>query len=450
MKLEHKRIEKDGKGSIGLIAQEPEDMWHVYNLVQAGDTVKARTFRNVKTVGPTGSVKSEKKSVWMCLEVTSVDFDTKSSQIRISGRNIEENKFIKLGAHHTLELALHRKFTLAKTNWDAIHLERIAMATDPTKSADLAAIVLQEGLAHVCLITSYTTLIRQKVAVTVPRKRMGSDTRHNKALERFYEAIYDAVARHIDFSVVKCVIVASPAFYKDELLKRLFILAGKRGNKGIQEHKSCFVPRHASSGHMQALREVLADPSCADIVKSTKAFDEVKSLERFFEMMNKNSDQAFYGYDDVKKANDVKAIQELLVTDSLFRSSDIATRRKYVTLVESARENGATVHVFSSLHVSGQQLEQLTGVAALLRFPLILEDEDENIPTIQSQDEKAAEKKGSGGGKKSRKNGTPASTTRKKKAPKSSTRKKKKNKAVEEDSKDDEEADWNGFFLGEF
>ena len=32
--------------------------------------------------------------------------------------------------------------------------------------------------------------------------------------------------------------------------------------------------------------------------------------------------------------------------------------------------------IFSSAHVSGEQLDQLTGVAALLRFPLPLEDDD--------------------------------------------------------------------------
>jgi len=373
MKLVHKQIEKDGKGSVALVAQEDEDMWHVYNLIQNGDLVRALTFRNVKTTGPTGSVRSEKVKVMVTIQVESVDFDTKSSEIRISGKNREENKFIKLGAYHTIELALHRKFTIDKTRWDAMHLERISMATDPSKTADLAAVVLQEGLAHICLITSFTTLIRQKISVSVPRKRMGSETRHSKALSRFYEAIYEGVERHVDFDVVKCVIVASPAFYKDECIKRILEHASKRGNKSMLDNKNKFIPRHASSGYIQALKEVLADPSCSELIKSTKAFDEVKALEKFFEMMNKNPDQAFYGYDDVRQANDTKAIAQLLVTDSLFRSHDIGTRQKYVDLVESAKENGADVKIFSSLHVSGQQLDQLTGVAALLRFPLVLE-----------------------------------------------------------------------------
>jgi protein pelota len=32
---------------------------------------------------------------------------------------------------------------LTKSEWDSVALERIEMATDPTKSADLAAIIMQ-------------------------------------------------------------------------------------------------------------------------------------------------------------------------------------------------------------------------------------------------------------------------------------------------------------------
>mmetsp|Transcript_34711 Transcript_34711/g.83997 ORF Transcript_34711/g.83997 Transcript_34711/m.83997 type:complete len:414 (-) Transcript_34711:227-1468(-) len=394
MRLVSKRIEKDGKGTLALVAQEDEDMWHVYNLLQEGDRVRAITFRNVKTTGPTGSVKSEKVKILVTIEVSAIDFDTKSSEIRISGRNCEQNRYIQLGAHHTIELALQRKFTIIKENWDTMHLERIEMATNPAKTADLAAIVLQEGLAYICLITSYTTLVRQKVQVSVPRKRAGSESRHSKALDRFWQGIYDGVERHIDFDIVKCVIVASPAFYKEVCIQKLMEIAGKRGNKKIIACKSKFVPRHASSGHMHALREVLADPSCSEMIKSTKAFDEVKALESFFEMMNKNSDQAFYGYDDVVQANEAKAIRTLLVTDTLFRSKDIVTRKKYVKLVEAARENGADVKVFSSLHVSGQQLDQLTGVAAVLRFPLIIDIESSDEKNKEKSREAGTDKKG--------------------------------------------------------
>ena len=86
-------------------------------------------------------------------------------------------------------------------------------------------------------------------------------------------------------------------------------------------------------------------------------------------MIDTDPDRAFYGYEHVRVANEQSAVDTLLVTDELFRNSDLVTRKKYVALVESVRENGGTVYTFSSMHVSGTQLQQVSGVAAILRFP---------------------------------------------------------------------------------
>ena len=66
------------------------------------------------------------------------------------------------------------------------------------------------------------------------------------------------------------------------------------------------------------------------------------------------------------------AVDTLLVTDSLFRSLEEGTRRAYVDLVEAAREQGATVHVFSSLHVSGEALEQVRSSDGRIRMRVLL------------------------------------------------------------------------------
>lgn len=119
-----------------------------------------------------------------------------------------------MGAYHTLSLELQRKFTLTKEHWDAISRERVDEACEPAKSADLAAIVLQEGLGYVCLVRQSMTITRAKIEIPIPRKRRGSCTNHDKAMLRFFDAIGHAMVRHIDFAVVKCVLVASPGFVK--------------------------------------------------------------------------------------------------------------------------------------------------------------------------------------------------------------------------------------------
>ncbi|KAK4590256.1 hypothetical protein RGQ29_020695 [Quercus rubra] len=80
--------------------------------------------------------------------------------------------------------------------------------------------------------------------------------------------------------------------------------------------------------------------------------------------------RACYGPKHVEVAHERLAIQTLLLTDELFRNSDVATGKKYANLVDSAKDSGGTVHIFSSLHVSGEQLATITGIAAILRFPL--------------------------------------------------------------------------------
>lgn len=46
--------------------------------------------------------------------------------------------------------------------------------------ADVAAVVMQEGLAHICLITSSMTLVRAKIDQCIPRKRKGNVQQHEK------------------------------------------------------------------------------------------------------------------------------------------------------------------------------------------------------------------------------------------------------------------------------
>ena len=45
-------------------------------------------------------------------------------------------------------------------------------------------------------------------------------------------------------------------------------------------------------------------------------------------------------------------------------------RKKWVRLVEEVQKSGGTCVIFSGAHVAGEQLTNLTGVAAILRFPL--------------------------------------------------------------------------------
>ncbi|XP_058877485.1 protein pelota homolog [Acipenser ruthenus] len=380
MKLLSKDIEKDNCGQVALVAEEPEDMWHTYNLLQVGDSLRASTIRKVQTESSTGSVGSNRVRTTLTICVETIDFDSQACQLRVKGTNIQENEYVKMGAYHTIELELNRKFTLAKKLWDSVVLERIEQACDPAQKADVGAVVMQEGLANIVLVTPAMTLVRGKVEQTIPRKRRGSCAQHDKALDRFYDAVMQGILRHINFEVVKCVLIASPGFVKDQFCTYLFQQAVKTDNKVLLENRSKFMQVHSSSGHKYSLKEVLSDPAVISRLSDTKAAGEVKALEDFYKLLQHEPDRAVYGVAHVERANEAMAIDVLLISDNLFRHEDIATRSRYVKLVDSVKDNGGSVRIFSSLHVSGEQLNQLSGVASLLRFPIadISEEEEDS------------------------------------------------------------------------
>lgn len=221
------------------------------------------------------------------------------------------------------------------------------------------------------------TIIKQRIEITIPRKRRGDAQAHEKTLHRFYEQILQAILRHVQFDIVKCIVLASPGFVKDQCMQYILLEAQKRDLKPILENKARFVLAHSSSGHKHSLQEILQNPQMASQLADTKATREVRALQSFYQMLNNDANRSFYGYRHVSLANEKGAIQTLLVSDSLFRSPELSMRKRYVNLVESVREGGGEVLIFSSLHVSGEQLSQLSGVAAILRFPLPEIDEEE-------------------------------------------------------------------------
>lgn len=378
MKLISKTADKDGRGSIALVPENTEDMWHAYNIIAEGDFVSCSTFRKVQMESSTGSSSSYKVRTTLTICVESIDFDTQACVLRLKGRNVVENKYVKTGQYHTLDVEQNRKFTVTKEEWDSVALERVDTACDPTQNADVAAVIMHEGIAHICLITSNMTIVRAKIDQVIPRKRKGNVTQHEKGLSKFYESILQGILRHINFDIVKCVILASPGFVKDQFMDYMIQQAIKSDNKIILENKSKFLLIHASSGFKHSLKEVLADPAVVSRISDTKAASEVKALETFLTTLHTDPAKAFYGKKHVQKACEAQAIETLIISDKLFKCQDVALRKEYVALVENVREYGGDVKIFSSLHVSGEQLEQLTGIAAILRFPMPeLEDESD-------------------------------------------------------------------------
>lgn len=153
--------------------------------------------------------------------------------------------------------------------------------------------------------------------------------------------------------VVKCILVASPGFVKDQFIAYLYKEAVRQDNKVLLENRPKFMLVHSSSGHKYSLKggagvlgstqshlemarknffwheetfffvffcaEILSDPTVTSRLSDTKvsasacvshcsgnigwccmftcqAAGEVKALEDFYKMLQHEPDRAFYGW----------------------------------------------------------------------------------------------------------------------------------------------------------
>ncbi|KAH9734513.1 protein PELOTA 1 [Citrus sinensis] len=370
MKILRRNLVENGPGSVKMEPVDSDDLWFAYNLIAPGDSVMAVTVRKVLRQMASGSRDAERVKLKLEIKVEVVDYDKEGSVLRIRGKNILENEHVKIGAFHTLEIELHRAFVLRKDLWDSLALDTLHQAADPTASADLAVVLMQEGLAHILLVGRSMTITRSRIETSIPRKHGPAIAGYESALNKFFENVLQAFLKHVDFNVVRCAVIASPGFTKDQFHRHLLLEAERRQLRPIIENKSRIILVHTSSGYKHSLREVLDAPNVMNMIKDTKAAQEVQALKDFFNMLTNDPTRACYGPKHVEVAHERMAVQTLLITDDLFRNSDITTRQKYVNLVTSVKDSGGTAHIFSSMHVSGEQLGQLTGIAAILRFPL--------------------------------------------------------------------------------
>ena len=124
---------------------------------------------------------------------------------------------LQLGSYHTLELECDRFFKLTKSSWDPLSLEIIRQSTSDAGKYDVVAILLQESVAQICIVTvtdssSSSLRIVKKIEENLPKKRIGSA--FEKGIEKFYANVIESFLQSFELKFLKAIIIASPGQFK--------------------------------------------------------------------------------------------------------------------------------------------------------------------------------------------------------------------------------------------
>jgi len=160
-----------------------------------------------------------------------------------------------------------------------------------------------------------------------------------KPSKNFYEEIITKLKELSQRLSVDKIILASPAFWKDELLKVL----------KDEEIKKKIIVATVSSADEQGIKEALKRPETQEALRQDRASKEMLLVEQVLTGISKGSAVA-YGVDDVALAAAAGAVSTLLITDSLIKKRrEENTFKDIETVMESVdKSKGAVVIVEES------------------------------------------------------------------------------------------------------
>ena len=346
-----KVVFKDLKhGEIKLMPENLDDIWHLYNLVDEGDLIRAVTFRtDEQKDDKIRSKKAEKKRMKLGIRVSEVKFHEFSDRLRIHG-TIEEGPQ-DLGSFHTLNITSEKMdiLSIIKEEWKPHQLQRIDEAVKLRNQTILTFVSLDEDNATIAVLRQSGV---QWVA-DIDSKRSGKMYESKDTENEYFGEILGVVKTNIDNE--STLVVVGPGFTKEHFLKY-----GREKEPHV--FKKCLVHGTGTAG-MNGVQEAIKTGVVKQITKENRVVFETELVEKLFEEIKKNG-LVTYGEKEVDYALRNGAVERLLLTDVLVRTS------KGEQLLRLAKQNNSDFTIINTMHEAGKRIEGIGGIGALLRFKI--------------------------------------------------------------------------------
>lgn len=376
-------LESGQPGTIKLVVENAEDLWALYNIMEKGDSIRISTSRKVQL--DTGSKNTSiKKNITITLKIEDIEFSPNS--IRFKGKNISENEYIKIGQYHTDEIIVNSTFNLSKGYWDDIHLETLKRATDVTVMSEIVAILMEAGVSNLFYITSSQTVSKGKIIQSMPKKKVGF-SKHEIKENKFFNKILNQFIKQINFENTKVLIIAGPGSTKEDFKKFLekTIESNVKEWAELKNNLNKIIYTESSSGFKHSLQEILSKPNIKALIKDTKCIDDVSVMERFNEIKGTQPDKLFFGYKSFDIAYKNFAIDTLIVTDGYIRKLSALERKDLSDKIKDLKVNKIKVCQFSSLHFTGEKIDEFGGICGILKY---IVEEISELGNEENNDEK--------------------------------------------------------------
>jgi protein pelota len=345
---------EEGRERLTLVPETVDDLWHLSHVLEPGDLVSGDTTRRIQrddeNLRDTGG---QREHMYVTIRVEDVEFARFANRLRVGGEIVSASREDQLGHHHTLNVEERSEIEIEK-EFKPDQLDRIEEAEETAENPEVAIATVEEGEAYVHLVKQYGT--DEYGRFTRPTGK----GEYAQPRTQLFADLAEALAR-LD---VEAIILAGPGFTKRDALDYI--------EEEYPDVAELVTVVDTSSAGDRGVHEVLKRGAVDEVQAETRIAREAELIDELTSRIAKGA-KAAYGIEQVAEAADFGAVERLLVLDERLRLERQGQGDWDVDVDEVIRtveRQGGEVTVFSAEFAPGEQLKNLGGIAALLRYRL--------------------------------------------------------------------------------
>jgi len=354
MQVKERHEREGGREAITVVPESLDDLWHLTYVLEPGDLVGGDTHRRIQRADDQmRDTGGEREHMYVTLDVEDVEFHKFANRLRVAGVISDCSREDQLGLHHTLNIEERKEIEITK-HWKADQLQRLEEAVEATDQPDVAIATIEEGEAYIHTVAQYGVDEYASFAGTTGKGEYANPR------EILFQELTEALG-HLD---VDAIILAGPGFTKQDAHDYI-----EENAPEVAENIS-MVDTSAAGG--RGVHEVLKRGAVDEVQKNTRIAEESELIDELTTQIATEG-KAAYGIDSVEEAVEFGAVETLLVLDDRLRQERAGEGEWDVDvndLITKVERQGGDVTVFSHEFAPGDQLRNLGGIAAILRYRL--------------------------------------------------------------------------------
>ncbi|MDD5499874.1 MAG: hypothetical protein PHT91_03295 [Candidatus Nanoarchaeia archaeon] len=328
-----------------------DDLWYLSQIIVPGTIIKGKTFRKVSV----NEKESDRKHVFIELISEKIEFKEFEDILKILGKiEASSDERVQKGEHHSFNLSINDEITILK-EWSSIDKEYLNKSKG--SDANLMLVAADYGDAMMAYYHNYSIEYSATLSEELGGKKELESYEKNKS--GFVKTLLSGINEIAKNRKIKAVLIGATMSLIDAL---------KSSIKDYDYIKKISYFSKINYSNKNGIKELINSGEAEKMLEKTQYYSQQKTVASLLELISKNKKSA-YAYTHVKKAVNKGAVEHLILTTQFIKKSrENSTFKEADALIKEASKIGAELSIIDSNSDIGEQIDNLSGIAAILRY----------------------------------------------------------------------------------